>query len=967
MSAKSKNQPTDPELWEKSKATAKKRYEIWPSAYAIGHALKLYKDEGGGWKKAKTAGDTTTIDPAYVKGLRKWVKATFVPKARYATLDDLIAHLKNLRDKQLNLLWEHLFYTKGLLPRDEGYESIIEDLRVKVRDEIKDARAILDDDLERLEHTRDALQKHDWNILEFYQRINFNDPFDAALKAYEDQVNESIAKVEGILSGKLLRSITAFLGKYAGGVPFESNEILLEYNIGNVKLVFDGAPNPYLINRPDPANPRDLHDYIPYFKKAKALLDNKGFGFLWYGPIFVGCPKCGGSNHLGEKFGVGAHYVIQNDRVVVFLKPKPFMVELLLHELGHRYYYKFMDAADRAGFDRYFREVAAVSEYGGTITSEDFAEVFAHFILGRDMTRDQIERFKAFLAKKDRKRVARGKAKKDVGHGGLDEWFSGHGGAKGKGEEATWGDWVAISPVKKTLESGKKVEPGDIVGPCGVSKEPDWADFTSDGKDPLKCMPRQKAYDMDKAERAGLAKAKQKAEKMDSNRGKSPTHTTTFEKTSAARVANRYFQAALIGDPKQLLEAYESRLGYYENREASIAQTIQNYIDGHIEKRESELDNAYSRLNFDLKSGAPNAWVDLTRVWEERHGGSSLRTEALMLARSYQTGFEQLREFAQPLFWAILQQLSLPANLTKKVQAASKYWTKSRLNSPRADKRPWVSGFRYIEYPASFLTNMGVWREHLALARECLAKGVPHGEGTKSKVQAGPFTLVNTGSFPDEVMENVKQAVLKAAKAMTSIGLGKVCYGDILVSKQIKARSNVLAFYILASDEMFVRADAKATHDIVQTICHELAHRLENKFSVSPRDINNLYNTIAHYDGVQAGAVSGWPEVGRRIKYKKLDLVVVKVDKINNKITFEQPPAPGLIKRARYSAPIEWWVENIDVGAKIERSPDFNGFITPYAKKGGPGENFAEMVAYYALGELPAALVALLKPVLATA
>jgi hypothetical protein len=339
-----------------------------------------------------------------------------------------------------------------------------------------------------------------------------------------------------------------------------------------------------------------------------------------------------------------------------------------------------------------------------------------------------------------------------------------------------------------------------------------------------------------------------------------------------------------------------------------------------------------------------------------------------MLGRSYESGFLYLREHAQPLFWAILQQLSLPANLTKKVQAASKYWTKSRLNAPRRDKRPWASGFRGIEAPAAYLEQMSVWREHMALARECLAKGVPHGEGTKSKVQAGPFTLVNTGSFPDEVMENVKQAVLKAAKGLTSVGLGKICYGDILVSKQIKARSNVLAFYIINSDEMFVRADAKATHDIVQTICHELAHRLEHKFMGSPnRAINSLYNTIARYDGVQAGAVSGWPEVGRRIKYKKLDLVVTRVDKVGNKITFEQPPAPGLIKRARYSAPLEWWVENIDVGAKIERSPDFNGFITPYAKKGGPGENFAEMVAYYALGELPAALVALLKPVLATA
>jgi hypothetical protein len=57
MRVASKNQPTDPKLWEKAKAKAKSRYKIWPSAYAVGHALKVYKDEGGGWKKGKTAGE----------------------------------------------------------------------------------------------------------------------------------------------------------------------------------------------------------------------------------------------------------------------------------------------------------------------------------------------------------------------------------------------------------------------------------------------------------------------------------------------------------------------------------------------------------------------------------------------------------------------------------------------------------------------------------------------------------------------------------------------------------------------------------------------------------------------------------------------------------------------------------------------------------------------------------------------
>jgi superoxide dismutase/predicted kinase len=826
--AAGENEPTDPGLWGKAVAEAKKRFKVYPSAYANGWASKWYKERGGKWRKKKSAA-TTKIDPNWVKGLRLWIKKTFVPKANYASLEDIVDHLKTLR-RELNKLWEYLFYTKGLLPRekDDRLEGPINDLKDKVRDELKAADRILDDDLSKIggvlramtpgthEYKMDQNQG-DWSILAFYQRINPKDPFEAARIGYLDQVRETLAKVEDVLSGKLLRAVTAFLTKYSGGLPFEPDEILLEYDIGKVKLVYDGKPDPYLIDPPKARHPRGLDEFIPYFKTAKALLDRKGFGKLWYGPIFVGCPSCGGENPWGKELGVAAHYLPWRDHIVVYYDPKPFMVELLIHELGHRYYYRFMSQGDRQRFDSFFGEVMAVSKYGSKATEEDFAEVFAHFVLGRDMTRDQIERFKAFLAKEDvgrsftarvpsallpapkdhpdpkelamgievelehtndreiakrialqhlaedpryythlkameakyvkdascrpyklcfanrtaatlgehklpplpydydalephvseetlrnhhgkhhkayvdglnkaekkiaeaqkdddfdgvlglqsmqafnwgghylhsvywkcllptkdyqepspeliaaveadfgswdtfrsqlkasvksmqgsgwgvlvwgpmgmkiasvrnhenkvlwdssvllpmdawehayyldhqsdreayfdavfdhvvnwayverrldeaRKgvRIARGKAKKDVGHGGLDEWFSGHGGAKGKGEEATWGDWVAISPVKKTLDSGKKVKPGDIVGPCGISDDPDWKEITKGGKDPLKCMPRQKAHDMPKKERAEKAKEKLKAERKDSDRRKKPTMTPTFKK-----------------------------------------------------------------------------------------------------------------------------------------------------------------------------------------------------------------------------------------------------------------------------------------------------------------------------------------------------------------------------------------------------------------------------------------------------
>ena len=48
-----KNCPTDPGKWAASKAAAKKKFKVYPSAYANGWAAKNYKGKGGGWRKCK--------------------------------------------------------------------------------------------------------------------------------------------------------------------------------------------------------------------------------------------------------------------------------------------------------------------------------------------------------------------------------------------------------------------------------------------------------------------------------------------------------------------------------------------------------------------------------------------------------------------------------------------------------------------------------------------------------------------------------------------------------------------------------------------------------------------------------------------------------------------------------------------------------------------------------------------------
>lgn len=49
----SKNCPTDPAKWAASKAKAKAKFDVYPSAYANGFAAKDYKSKGGGWRKCK--------------------------------------------------------------------------------------------------------------------------------------------------------------------------------------------------------------------------------------------------------------------------------------------------------------------------------------------------------------------------------------------------------------------------------------------------------------------------------------------------------------------------------------------------------------------------------------------------------------------------------------------------------------------------------------------------------------------------------------------------------------------------------------------------------------------------------------------------------------------------------------------------------------------------------------------------
>lgn len=79
-SGKSGYEPTNKDLWERAKAAAKKKFKVYPSAYANLWASKWYKEKGGKWKKEKKS--ELDIPLSISADLREWLKEEWVDISR---------------------------------------------------------------------------------------------------------------------------------------------------------------------------------------------------------------------------------------------------------------------------------------------------------------------------------------------------------------------------------------------------------------------------------------------------------------------------------------------------------------------------------------------------------------------------------------------------------------------------------------------------------------------------------------------------------------------------------------------------------------------------------------------------------------------------------------------------------------------------------------------------------------------
>lgn len=405
----------------------------------------------------------------------------------------------------------------------------------------------------------------------------------------------------------------------------------------------------------------------------------------------------------------------------------------------------------------------------------------------------------------------------------------------------------------------------------------------------------------------------------------------------ASRVYRR-FLAATIGDPAELLGVFRERI---------LAKVCAFEHEARIE---------LPKIREVVQTAASGG--DVTRLVEHLAPTAKIRSEIRDLMQGYWYAYRQ-RE-AEELCHALLQQYELPAPIRKKIELASRFWSKSRFVAPRT-KAPRRSPEYDLVHLEAYLKLCDEVHAQERVFDEALRVG-RRGDDVDAvrKLPAGPFSVVNTGGFDEETMKNVAEIVKKAAGFMQDAGLGKVCYGDVLVSQTISNNRNVLAFYLPAHDEMFVRANLRGDFDTIQTVCHELAHRLSSKFLASKqRAIESLYRALKRQEDLALDDPKLRPTIGEVVSEKGKRFKVTGVGIWDNKIKLEPldeaPLAEGT--RATYSTSIAGY-------HRMKGTAVVTPFVTTYAKRSAE-ENFAEMTSFYAMGKLPEALKGPLEAILA--
>lgn len=70
--------PTNKALYERVKREAKKRFKVWPSAYASGWLVKTYKQRGGKYKNTSKSRKSRKVSKTRTSNLSRWYREKWI-------------------------------------------------------------------------------------------------------------------------------------------------------------------------------------------------------------------------------------------------------------------------------------------------------------------------------------------------------------------------------------------------------------------------------------------------------------------------------------------------------------------------------------------------------------------------------------------------------------------------------------------------------------------------------------------------------------------------------------------------------------------------------------------------------------------------------------------------------------------------------------------------------------------------
>lgn len=428
-------EPTNPSLWDKVVEVARgdRReysqgertihapndglgFRVWPNPNGTAWAVKQYNGFGGSWKKRASVVVAEKLTKDWLMGVRRtWLK---LMKPQINDWNDVLRAGTQLHQFVENLKDQALFVRRGpytSVPSMSDGKKFLETLN-KLEEGVGFARSSI---AHWYHAAKGDLLSHGVKVedgehmLTIYQK-DFEGATGTSVGRRGGKEPSLTILLDAVL--KMLREDAKRIeGDEADGYEYEKGNrpAYKEFDLYGMKVIVDDRK----------VEAFHIEDYVNYLDAAYQQLKAKNLSKAWYGEVFIKCEKCGGVNY-NDGGGVGGHYHIGPNTISIYSRPSSRgTTYLVLHELGHRYWFKHMDSSQRARFadivksagpkpqdeegvkkwrenlEKDERPVAPVTDYGATDVDEAFAEVFAHYVMGLDMNRDQIDSFKSVLTK----------------------------------------------------------------------------------------------------------------------------------------------------------------------------------------------------------------------------------------------------------------------------------------------------------------------------------------------------------------------------------------------------------------------------------------------------------------------------------------------------------------------------------------------------------------------------------------